>query len=654
MVISEFVLGGVGARKRFRSFNKLTGTLELRSASGCTIHHLEDDRWTPLSKGHAVAAPLDYSGLLSVTINAYGSVSAHLVHVLPDGSDGDTLEIEGVGFQLGLDVDGNRDGQVETNEEGDSNWVWGIGQRGAIVLVNNDRDPDDFTSGGTKSELASLVVRPTRAESFPPGIQMSLITTDDAGRRFSVYRRTEGVTPQVILGRNFQGEVSTVSPPLSLDGEKLFIEAHEFPGSFFEGLITVELMVFRPETGMIYEQDRVVFRAAPWVMTPNHLPAAKVYACKMVNPSGQVTNQAFLTDLGNALNEAEVPLEIVPPKHNNPLGHGYGDRWIQDEIEFGYSMGPNGYIPVVFDSPRDQQLNGFPEAALLGPDFGHFQIGGSTPNSLDSFGNLEVSPPVTVSGRSYPLGRIIFGGRKYGEYGEQSRQMMPEVRRFLYAQKVQSPVEIYTDWLVVGHVDEIVCFVPANNAIGFQMLLTSPNRCRALLEGLEADGHGQVVMFQGLKRSDGFDSSAEISVEKLLVDAKFWKANSVYQGHMDLNRKILQQALGIDDKDIIEIPAVFWPRVPERTFAFFPDMVNHLVLGKWSLVPKPHGPVVAGVDQFEKAFQDALPGRRTLFIEDWYSYHEMLGEVHCGTNTLRYPPEGMPWWGTKPDGGFDI
>lgn len=30
-------------------------------------------------------------------------------------------------------------------------------------------------------------------------------------------------------------------------------------------------------------------------------------------------------------------------------------------------------------------------------------------SSLDSFGNLEVSPPVTVNGRKYPLGRILIG-----------------------------------------------------------------------------------------------------------------------------------------------------------------------------------------------------------------------------------------------------
>ena len=32
---------------------------------------------------------------------------------------------------------------------------------------------------------------------------------------------------------------------------------------------------------------------------------------------------------------------------------------------------------------------------------------------LDSFGNLEVSSPVTVGGKEYPLGRILTGDRGY-------------------------------------------------------------------------------------------------------------------------------------------------------------------------------------------------------------------------------------------------
>lgn len=46
-----------------------------------------------------------------------------------------------------------------------------------------------------------------------------------------------------------------------------------------------------------------------------------------------------------------------------------------------------------------------------GPDFGYVTRHATRKevSSLDSFGNLEVSPPVTVNGKNYPLGRIIIG-----------------------------------------------------------------------------------------------------------------------------------------------------------------------------------------------------------------------------------------------------
>lgn len=44
------------------------------------------------------------------------------------------------------------------------------------------------------------------------------------------------------------------------------------------------------------------------------------------------------------------------------------------------------------------------------------------------------------------------------EYG---RNMTKVVQDFLWAQKVQEPIALYSDWLVVGHVDEFMSFVPA-------------------------------------------------------------------------------------------------------------------------------------------------------------------------------------------------
>lgn len=39
--------------------------------------------------------------------------------------------------------------------------------------------------------------------------------------------------------------------------------------------------------------------------------------------------------------------------------------------------------------------------------------------------------------------------------------MTKVVQDFLWAQKVQEPVALFSDWLLVGHVDEFMTFVPA-------------------------------------------------------------------------------------------------------------------------------------------------------------------------------------------------
>jgi protein-arginine deiminase len=507
------------------------------------------------------------------------------------------------------------------------------------------------------------------------GVTLNLYATEEDANRFSIYRKNPEGRLDRILGKAPRSSVSPIelSPPLNPEGEHYFIEAHEYPSQSFEGLLTVELFMTIPAIDnrgdRLIGRDRVVFRVAPWIMTPNTLPVERVYACK-ITTSGQdetdedkVLNSAFLEGLEEAfesLGSSDL-LEIIPPMVSR------SDPWIQDEVEFGFSQSPTHILPVVCDSPRDRGLDDFPELELRGPDFGHFQIGGSSDNSLDSFGNLEVSPPVTVGEgtveeRHYPLGRIIFGGSHYGVYGQiPPRRMMLELRKFLHAQKVQSPIEIFTDWLHVGHVDEILSFVPADNEKEFKLLLASPSKAGAVLQGLSETGHGSAVLFEGMEREDSNGSyvSAEITVDELLDQTEFWDTNAHFQELIDLNREILKGGLGLDDADVFAIPVLFSGRKDEWTGAFFPNMVNHLVVGRTSIVPKPYGPVIEGedgrkVDAFEKAFRETLPERRVRFIDDWYSYHQQKGEVHCGTNARRTPFSGVRWWEHRPEGAYDL
>jgi protein-arginine deiminase len=549
-----------------------------------------------------------------------------------------------------IDCDADRDGKVGVNEEGKANWTWGVDGKGGIVLVDNDRDPAD-SGAGALDEREPLVIRDTGLTSLPKGVTLRLRTAPEGAMKFSVFRKT-GEQAKKLLGRSPSEPVQSLmseTADVNLSGETLYIAAHEYPGPFFEGLLLVnlELVHKTPDAERVLASDRVMLRVAPWIMTPNTQAAERVYTCRIDDGPD---NKQFLKGLSDAVNAEGLPLEVIPvTKHR-------GDRWIQDEIEIGYTQSHRGMLPVVFDSPRDRGLDAYPEVDLLGSDFGHFVVGGGVPNSLDSFGNLEVSPPVVVAGRPYPLGRIILGGRRKGDYAHASRQMMAEVRQFLFAQRVQFPFEIFTDWLAVGHVDEIVSFVASDIGPGFKVLLASTRRVKDILDHLADAGHGGALLFEGKHRLDG--GSAEVTVDALRTDVSFWSGNATFQEYLDETRTILKAELGVGDGDIVDIPVCFQVKFVSgrlaRTLAFFPDMVNHLVHNDLSIVPKPYGPKVDGKCAFETAFEDALPGRRVAFIDDWYSYHEMSGEVHCGTNARRKTFGVSRWWHVRPEGGFDI
>lgn len=98
--------------------------------------------------------------------------------------------------------------------------------------------------------------------------------------------------------------------------------------------------------------------------------------------------------------------------------------------------------------------------------------------------------------------------------------MTKVVQEFLWAQKVQEPIALFSDWLLVGHVDEFMSFVPApdrkvnkqllaasdvqESAVslcvwsqGFRLLLASPDAAYKLFRGLQRDGHGKAKLFDG-------------------------------------------------------------------------------------------------------------------------------------------------------------
>uniref|UniRef100_A0A8C5MS59 Protein-arginine deiminase n=1 Tax=Leptobrachium leishanense TaxID=445787 RepID=A0A8C5MS59_9ANUR len=420
--------------------------------------------------------------------------------------------------------------------------------------------------------------------------------------KIRVYCRYRWTYKQVLGGeklsykveRNHQDEIS------------FYVEGLQFPDADFDGLVYIKLSLENSKDNVSLFSEKLAFRIAPWIMTPNTLKPLEVYVCSLPD------NQDFLKQIKALVNIAYCNLHICKEVTNR------GDRWIQDEMEFGYTEAPHKRFPVVFDSPRNRGLKDFPFKQILGPDFGYVTKEPDNQheiNTLDSFGNLEVSPPVSVKGKEYPLGRILIGSG----LTESNVRMNKIVQAFLAAQKVQEPVELYSYWLTVGHIDEFMSFVPAPDRKGFRLLLASPRECIELFKEKQKQGCGKATMFGGTWEEGSFSIGAVRLAECV-----------------DMNRKILKKELGLTEDDIIDI---------SLTRFSFPPKVNMLVLGKYLGIPKPFGPLVNGRCCLEEKVQNLLEplGLKCIFIDDFESYHLLLGEVHCGTNTLR-KPFTKKWW----------
>ncbi|KAL2773312.1 protein-arginine deiminase type-1 [Daubentonia madagascariensis] len=546
------------------------------------------------------------------------------------------------GVDISLDVDTGRTGTVKRKRGDEKTWRWGPKGHGAVLLVNCDRDSHRSREPDlANSQLTTL----DDLQDMSPMV-LSCDGPDELFNRHKLIldvplSDSERVGVFCARGGNSLSDYKQVLGPHHLSytverhpGEReirFYVEGLTFPDADFLGLVSLNVSLVDTGTlpAVTLFTDTVAFRVAPWIMTPNTQPPEELYVCSVMDAHG--SNEKFLDDMSYLASKANCKLIICPRIENR------NDRWIQDEMEFGYIEAPHKSFPVVFDSPRNRGLRDFPYKKILGPDFGYVtrEILLAGASGLDSFGNLDVSPPVTVGGVEYPLGRILFGS-SYPKSG--GRQMSKVVRNFLKAQQVQAPVELYSDWLSVGHVDEFLCFVPTSDKKGFRLLLASPSACLKLFQEKREEGYGKAAQF------DGLNDTPKISINEMLADRRLQSDSLHAQKCIDWNREVLKRELGLAESDIVDIPQLFSLR-GSYAEAFFPDMVNMVVLGKYLGIPKPYGPIVNGRCCLEEKVRTLLEplGLSCVFIDDYLSYHKLFGEIHCGTN-VRRKPFPFKWW----------
>ena len=550
-------------------------------------------------------------------------------------------------FHMHLDAD--RDGAVDDDRTGLGVWEFGAKKKGAIILCNNDgdgaatrsdNDDDVVNAGNDRDEVAPLVIRragPPAPADFTATLSVSAADKD----RIRIFERRATGAREVIGPK--KGATFTF-PDLLFQQREFGMEAVRYAGTGFDGLIEITFTLVKGAGAT--EVEKGVVRVAPWVM-PNHLDKAeRVFVVDL-----GAFNQRFIRDLSGHVAAAGCALQK----------HVSGDQWVQDCMEFGLSAHPGTGFRSVMRAPRNRPLRTFPRT-LRKADLGYHEPGTLSPDTtFDSTGNLECSPPVTSkAGKRFPFGRIYFGP------GRPAEELDADTKAFLEKQIVQAPIEIDTSFLLVGHVDEIISFVPAPGPKGFKMLLASPRLAYKILRDNQA-ANGAAKMLVGRRFPDVSPQSAEVSIDDFLTkglpmtsgdrrvlarlaQSHLTPYNDARQADLDAIRTQLESELGLDAADIVEVPVIFADITTKNLAdALTAGMVNMLVINGHCVFPKPFGPVVGGTDLFEDDLVQKLTalGLTPHPLDDWFEYHVLLGEVHCGTNTLR-TPTSVKWWEFEP------
>ncbi|MGI5427295.1 protein-arginine deiminase domain-containing protein [Streptomyces sp. CA-179760] len=637
------------------------------------------------------------AGSLVLALAAAGSVLA--------GPAGSASAAETAG-RADLRADVNRDGRVDVTGGSDKSGEdgWSIGGRGAVYLPNIDDDTKRCPVTGpggrplsdaklaacndgsdTKVNGSADAADLARVRSVPmPGLS--------ANAEGSLRITTGGKHTHLFLKR--AGAWVLVTPATRLtaaelrSGVEFGVEATDIVRDTAkrDGRAVVRLTV---TSGQKTTSDAVTLRVAP-LLTHHQLQNTQQVMVTEVQGEGEYSRlqQKFVAELGKEVKKAGITTPLV--KFTK-----YADPWAQDFVEPAYvnMTGPGGKPQVMRVMLRSAQPDRDAGRELFekirGRDIGVVQVTDpAEPDdwSLNSFGNLETIPPYAHNGRSFPAGRIIMGERK--DSGARPSKVM---RTMLKSQGMQDPLLLDTSWLGVGHVDEFVQFLPADTPRGWRIGVADPEAGLRLLRDAKRDGHGGTKMFSVPGRSDS--PAPKETIDQALASRHLVSDNEMAARRIAANLEILKRETGVTDEEIVRVPALYtrdseafsaegqdvpvprltrmgaasdlvdslrdrgqqkWlaenPAAPApapavRTSAYVPGAVNGVLLGRDRyLAPRQWGPVIAGKDIFTEAVDAAYTkvGMKVSYIDDWYTYHLGMGEVHCGTNTLR--DASAAWW----------
>ncbi|MEU6860768.1 protein-arginine deiminase family protein [Glycomyces sp. NPDC046736] len=590
-------------------------------------------------------------------------------------------------------ADTDRDGSVDRDDAaGRGHWS---ADRGAIVVPNLDDDLEACPTLGADGERFGDDALAACNDAADEVVNGAADLLDMAPLRIEPMRGIgagasgtiavdEGAPARLFISDG-DGEYSVLDPGTAIpadrlrDGVDLALEATDFAreAAGWDGFVDVTLTV---RDGRSLDADSVRIRVAPLLLSHELAPidrmivsdngtgveAAERAGYDMDAEAAPVHEgeQAFRDDLAAGLESAGLDGALTM----YPTGD---DRWMRDQFITGYASmpGPGGTphtMTVVLRSavvdpegsteefplrdagrPAFTLLRGADTAAVQ--TYSPERVGQDEYNvfwgSFSSTGNVIVAPPYSTGEGAWPAGRILYGS----DGGDAAPD--PAFVELLEAQRDQEPLAIDTSWLGVGHIDEFLSFTAADSPRGWAAVVADPALGTRLLEALVAEGLGGQELVQGA------DTDAAMTVAEALAAPDLVEGNRIAAEGVEAALAVLTEELGLDEEEIVRVPAVFTELVVEGyprqgiVANHMPAIVNGVETGTGAfLAIRPHGPRDgAGRDVLATAAEAAFDGvgSRVLWVEAWDYGHAVGtvgGEVHCLTNALRDQSGTAPWW----------
>lgn len=582
-------------------------------------------------------------------------------------------------YVIDVVVDANRNGVADAADPGDQDAeeTWNA-TAGAMFLPNLDdddgdgvRDADDgiVNAGEDIYDLVSASI--TACPECPDGSIGRIELDAEGAKNVRVYALDASLTSwRLIAGETStcNEEVPQCTPQVSYDlttdevraGLTLAIEGRDVmrDPAGWNGYLDITYSLLDESGAALTSEanpegvDKARLRVAPWQLFGNLSPFDRVWSSK--------TSAVFVAGVKAGADNAGVEHKTYS---------NYGDQWTQDFFQTGFfaipSRDANGN-PIIHGMTvanarpwgRNNSDSSLPITWLnknyLGPNRATLVVyeNKHSGDSFDSHGNHDLIPAYTNGGTSFPLGRILYGSG-----------VLDETKAFYEAQLLQAPAMVVdTNWLLVGHVDEYLSYVPAATPRGWKLLVGSPDLARQMLLEAQSNGNGSTMLHVGkVWYTDTGTAPADISIDDVLADPVLLEASQNAQASIDGEVARLQDEIGLADDEIIEMPFLFnQVQYGPDTYniAYQPGTVNALVMGDTIVIPKPFGPQIGGEDIFEADLEERLgtavnqlgadgQGLDVFFADDWDVYHRLDGEVHCGTNPEAPAPfSSVNWWET--------